>query len=170
MTAKSWLRKLMLTAHVSSAVGSAGAVAVFLVLVVAALSAGNQDFVRAFTIAMDVAADYVIVPLVSAALVLGIIQSLITPWGLIRHYWIVFKLVLTAVTLAVLLLQTANINRMAQAAQRLMDSADIFTVQLSLALHAGGGLAVLIGIVALSVYKPRGLTPYGWRVAGEGRG
>jgi hypothetical protein len=31
-------------------------------------------------------------------------------------------------------------------------------------LHAGGGLAILLVIATLNVYKPRGLTPYGWRV------
>ncbi|SRR6266542_1911318 len=30
-------------------------------------------------------------------------------------------------------------------------------------LHAGGGLLVLLVAATLSVYKPRGMTPYGWR-------
>ena len=30
-------------------------------------------------------------------------------------------------------------------------------------VHAGGGLLVLLVIQVLNVYKPRGLTPYGWR-------
>ena len=29
--------------------------------------------------------------------------------------------------------------------------------------HPGVGLVLLLGILALNVYKPRGLTPYGWR-------
>lgn len=29
--------------------------------------------------------------------------------------------------------------------------------------HATAGLLVLFAIAALNVYKPRGLTPYGWR-------
>ena len=29
--------------------------------------------------------------------------------------------------------------------------------------HAVGGLVVLLVITALNVYKPHGLTPYGWR-------
>ena len=36
-------------------------------------------------------------------------------------------------------------------------------------LHAGAGAAVLLGANVLSVYKPRGLTPYGWRWEDEQR-
>ena len=35
--------------------------------------------------------------------------------------------------------------------------------------HAGGGLLVLLVIGVLNVYKPRGLTPYGWRKQQEER-
>jgi hypothetical protein len=35
--------------------------------------------------------------------------------------------------------------------------------------HAGGGLLVLLVITMLNVYKPRGLTPYGWRKQQEER-
>lgn len=30
-------------------------------------------------------------------------------------------------------------------------------------LHAGVGLLVLLVAAVLAVYKPRGMTPYGWR-------
>ncbi|MDP2343465.1 MAG: hypothetical protein Q8O67_21075 [Deltaproteobacteria bacterium] len=32
-----------------------------------------------------------------------------------------------------------------------------------LLIHAGGGLIVLLLVQVLGVYKPRGMTPYGWR-------
>jgi hypothetical protein len=35
--------------------------------------------------------------------------------------------------------------------------------------HAGGGLLVLLVITGLNVYKPRGMTPYGWRKQREQR-
>jgi hypothetical protein len=35
--------------------------------------------------------------------------------------------------------------------------------------HAGAGLSVLLAITVLNVYKPRGLTPYGWRKQQEER-
>lgn len=36
-------------------------------------------------------------------------------------------------------------------------------------LHAAGGLLALLVPVALSVYKPRGMTRYGWRKQNEQR-
>jgi hypothetical protein len=47
-----------------------------------------------------------------------------------------------------------------------MDSADVGTLWGALPselLHAGVGLLVLLVIQVLNVYKPRGMTPYGWR-------
>ncbi|MGH2370246.1 MAG: hypothetical protein ACRDI2_18895, partial [Chloroflexota bacterium] len=35
--------------------------------------------------------------------------------------------------------------------------------------HPGAGLVVLLAITVLNVYKPRGLTPYGWRKQQEER-
>ncbi len=36
-------------------------------------------------------------------------------------------------------------------------------------LHAGVGLLVLLVVQVLNVYKPRGMTPYGWRKQQEER-
>jgi hypothetical protein len=36
--------------------------------------------------------------------------------------------------------------------------------------HSIGGLVVLLLVTILSVYKPRGVTPYGWRQQQERRG
>jgi hypothetical protein len=44
---------------------------------------------------MDLIARFVIVPLTFASLPTGLIQSLGTPWGLFRHYWVLMKLVVT---------------------------------------------------------------------------
>jgi hypothetical protein len=35
--------------------------------------------------------------------------------------------------------------------------------------HAGGGLLVLLVVTVLNVYKPQGMTPYGWRKQHEQR-
>ena len=34
-------------------------------------------------------------------------------------------------------------------------------------LHSGGGLLALLVTTVLAVYKPQGLTPYGWRKQSE---
>ncbi len=80
------LRKLNLTAHVTSSVGWLGAVASFLVLSIAGLTSENADSVRGAYVAMNLIGQFMIVPLSLAALATGLIQSLGTHWGLFRHY------------------------------------------------------------------------------------
>lgn len=107
---------------------------------------------------MEVAGWSAIVPLALGALATGVLISLGTPWGLFRHYWVVISLVLTGFATVVLLLHMPDVSAAAAAARRAQPSppgGDLF--------HATAGLIVLLGITALNVFKPRGLTPYGWR-------
>ena len=104
------------------------------------------------------------VPLVSASLLIGVVQSLGTTWGLFRHYWVLAKLLLTLLTLIVLLIQMKGIaNVAAVAVETTLSSADLLGLRRSLAVHAAGDLAVLVVTTTLSVCKPRGMTRYGWR-------
>src|SRR3546814_6696152 len=90
-------------------------------------------------------------------------RSLGTPWGLFRHYWVLAKLLLTVVTIYVLLNQMDGISHIAAvAAETPLSSADLLGLRRSLRTHATGGLLVLLALVALSIYKPRGMTRYGW--------
>ncbi len=100
------LRKLVLTAHVTFSVGWLGAVAAFLVFAIAGLTSQDIQIVRSAYLAMDLTARFVIVPLAFASLVSGLIQSLGTPWGLFRHYWVLLKLLLTTFATIVLLVIT----------------------------------------------------------------
>jgi hypothetical protein len=164
------LRKFVLAAHVTSSVGSLGAVAVFLALAVIGLTSQDSQSVRAAYIANGFIAWYVIFPLLVAALLIGVVQSLGTSWGLFRHYWVLAKLLLTVLTITVLLLQMEGIGYIAAvAAETSLSSADLLGLRRSLRLHAAGGLVVLLVTTTLSVYKPRGMTRYGWRKQHEGR-
>ncbi|MER8583091.1 hypothetical protein NKG95_31080 [Mesorhizobium sp. M1423] len=157
------LRKFALTAHVASSVGSLGAVAGFLALAVAGLASKDSQMVRASYLAMELTAWYVIVPLVLASLVTGLVQSLGTNWGLFRHYWVLAKLLLNVLVTIVLLLQMDGISYVADvAAEATLSSTDLLELRRSIRTHAVGGLLVLLVPVALSLYKPRGLTRYGW--------
>ena len=158
------LRKLVLTAHVATSVGTLGAVAVFLALAVVGLASEDVRLVRSAYPAMEVTARFVIVPLIFAALLIGLVQSLGTPWGLFRHYWVLVKLLLTVFTIVVLLLQLDGIGIMAGvAAKGELSSGDLLGLRRSLRFHAAGGLLVLLLTTILSVYKPQGVTRYGWR-------
>lgn len=161
------LRKLALTVHVTSSIGWIGAVVAYLVLAVAAQTSPDAQTVRAAWIAMELTGWSAIVPLALAALVTGLVMSLGTPWGLFRHYWVLISLVLTIFATVVLLLRMPTVSALADMA-RGATGADLARLPSDL-FHPGVGLLVLAAIAALNVYKPRGLTPYGWRKLQEQR-
>jgi hypothetical protein len=156
------LRKLLLTAHITFSVGWLGAVAAFLALAIAGLTSRDAQMVRTAYSAMELTARFVIVPLALASLLSGLIESLGTPWGLFRHYWVLVKLLLTIFATMVLLAKMPLIGYAARrAAETTLSRGDLRAVGIQLAVHATGGLLVLLVVTALSVYKPWGLTRYG---------
>ena len=167
MTMPPALRKFMLIAHLASSVGWIGAVVAYLALGIAAATSRDAQTVRAAWIAMEVTGWYALVPLALAALVTGLVMALGTPWGLFRHYWVLITLVLTILATVVLLLHMPDVSSMAGVARR-ADGADLRGLGGDLA-HPGVGLLALLAITALNVYKPRGVTPYGWRKQREER-
>ncbi len=171
MIMKPGLRKAALTAHVACSVGLLGAVAGFLALAVTGLTHADETMARAAYPAMALIARAVIVPLAFAALLTGLVQSLGTAWGLFRHYWVLVKLLLTALVTLVLLMQMESILYLARAASGpTLFSADLRSARVSLVIHAAAGLLTLLLPVILSLYKPRGLTRYGWRKRAEEAG
>ena len=164
MTLTPPLRKALLTTHVLSSVGWLGAVASFLVLATVGLESTRAETVRGAYLAMDVLTWSLIVPLCVASLTTGILQSLGTPWGLLRHYWVIAKLALTVVATFVLLMHTRPIGVVAtHAAAAALLSTDLRAVRVQLIGDAAAALLVLFATTVLSVYKPRGMTRYGWR-------
>jgi len=164
MTMTPPIRKLTLTAHVTASVGWIGALAVFFAHALAGLLSQDEQIVRSVSLAMGITAWFVILPLGLASFATGLVQALGTAWGLLRHYWIVFKLLLTAVATIVLLLKLGPISYLAeQAARTSFSSADLIGLRTSVMVHAGGGLLVLLAAATLAVYKPQGMTPYGLR-------
>ncbi len=164
------VRKLALTAHVASSVGWLGAVAGFLALAVEGLACHDERIVRAAYLSMDLMTWSVIVPLCFASLITGIVQSLGTPWGLLRHYWVLVKLAFTALATLVLLVHTRPIGYVAVvAAMTSPSAAGLGDLQRQLVRDAALALVVLLATTALSVYKPQGLTAHGWRRRCESR-
>jgi hypothetical protein len=161
------LRKFVLTAHITSSVGWLGAVAGFLALAVVGLTGQDARMVHAIYLVAEPLTWFVIVPLALASLLTGFVQSLGTPWGLFRHYWVLFKLLLTVLATLILLQYTQTVSYFAGVAAE-TDSADVSGLR-SYLLHSGGALLVLLVTTILSVYKPRGMTPYGWRKQREQR-
>jgi hypothetical protein len=155
------LRRLVLTTHVVSSVGWLGAVAAFLALSIIGLTSQDAQTVRGAFLVMEPAGWFVLVPLAFASLLTGIVQGLGTQWGLFRHYWVVFKLVINVVATFVLVMYMDTLNFIAGVAAESESLSEVRNP--SPALHAGAALLLLIAATVLAVYKPRGMTPYGWR-------
>jgi len=168
MTMTPRLRKFALTAHVTSSVGWLGAVVVFLALAVVGLTSQDAQTVRGAYLVMEPAAWFALVPLAFASLLTGLVMSLGTTWGLFRHYWVLFKLVIAVFATLILLIYMGTLRYMAGVAAD--PSVDLRMVRNpSPTLHAALALLVLLVATVLAVYKPQGVTPYGRRKQHEQR-
>lgn len=158
------VRRFALTAHVIASVGWFGAVAAFLALAFAGLTSPDAQLVRAAYLAMALIGWAVIVPLAIASLVTGIVSSLGTAWGLVRHWWIVAKLLITVPSTILLLVHMPPISYVANvAAATTLSSSDHAQLRIQFVAQAGAALLVLLVATTLSVYKPRGRTQWGRR-------
>jgi hypothetical protein len=145
------IRKAVLTAHVVTAVGWLGAEVVVLALAVAGQAGADPAVVYP---AIGLVGPPLLVPLAVAAWVVGVVGSLGTPWGLLRHWWVIAKLASTTVMAALVLLALRP---------TLVAAADLGAAlpapergQLVVASSVATTLLVLN--TAVSVYKPWGRT------------
>lgn len=157
------LRKLVLTLHITFSVGWLGVVVAYLALAIGSVKSQNDQSVRVAYVAMEVIGWYVIVPFSLATLFVGLVQALGTEWGLFRHYWVLVKFLLALSGTVILLLHMPRVSRMAVVAASTASLANLRNERLELAVHAGGGLIVLLAATVLSIYKPWGRTAYGLR-------
>ncbi|MEU8568286.1 hypothetical protein AB0C51_07945 [Streptomyces pathocidini] len=156
------LRKLSLTLHVTASVGWLGAVAAFLALAIAGLTSTSPQTVRGAYLAMEVVGWFVIVPFGIASLLTGVVQSLGTAWGLLRHYWVIAKLLITGVATLLLLAHMQPVGHLADAAARAaLSGGELEGMRVQLIADAAAALLVLLTAATLSVFKPRGVTRYG---------
>jgi Predicted integral membrane protein (DUF2269) len=178
MTMKSGLRKFALATHLTFSTGWIGAVLAYLALSLAAQTSRDELTIRAVWIAMDLTGWYVVVPLALGSFVTGLVMALGTNWGLFRHYWVLFSFVLTVFAAVILVLHMSDVSALADVARKSGQNADLGFAEKHLysrlrqgdLLHPLLGLVVLLVIQFLNVYKPRGLTGYGWRKEQEERG
>jgi hypothetical protein len=157
MTVAPGLRKFALTLHIVASVGWIGMVAGFLALAVAGLVSPDANLVLASYLAMDLSYRTVVIPLGLASVVTGLVSSFMTDWGLLRHYWVVVKLLLTTPAIILMLVHIQPVRRAARAAAAtILSGADLFGLRLQLVADASAALIVLLVATALSTYKPRG--------------
>jgi hypothetical protein len=165
------LRKFALIIHITTSVGWIGSVFAYLALVLAAIIKSDNLTLLSAWLMMEVLGYFMILPLGIASLLTGLIMSLGTKWGLFKHYWVLLSLGLTLFALAILYQHLPTISGFAVIASE-FESGHLEHLRAGLSgelFHAGLGVMVLIVIQVLNVYKPRGLTPYGWRKQQEQR-
>lgn len=159
MTLRRAGRKLALTAHITASVGWFGGVVTFLLLAVTAAVSDDVGAVRAALLVMEPVTWWVLLPLAVASLTTGLVSALGTRWGLLRHYWVLFKLVLNVVATAVLATYTRTIETIAERARdQAVSAGELRALALSPVIHATLALLVLLAATGLAVYKPRGET------------
>ena len=168
------LRKLILTAHVTFSIGWIGAVAAFLALSVASVTS-RSPHVGGACISMDLISRFVIIPMCFGALATGIIDALGTPWGLFRYYWVVIKFGLTLIVTSLLLMHQSSAialaaKRVSGATATQLFATDFAPLKIELVRKSALAIVLLLGITALGIYKPWGLTAYGLRRQQDRRG
>ncbi len=164
MTLNPFFRKLGLTAHITFSVGWFGSVLAFLVLAVAGVISLDYQLIRSSYLSMDLIAWYIIIPFCFGSLLTGIIQSLGTPWGVFKHYWVAVKLVMTVISTIILIAHMQPISNLAEVASKeVLSYSELRGLRTRLIFDAGAALLVLLVAITLSVYKPWGKTPFGMR-------
>lgn len=159
-----FVRKLALLAHVTSSVGWLGAVASFLSLALVGQLGTSEALVRSAYFAMNVVGWLVVVPLALLSLVTGIVQSVGTQWGLLKHYWVGIKLFVTLFATVLLMLHMYPTSQVAEAAATSDGSfSRLHSLGTQLTIDAAAGLLTLVFTTVLSIYKPRGVTALGSR-------
>lgn len=88
------------------------------------------------------------------------------PWGLLRHYWVIIKLLITLLSTIILIIHMRLITHMAEvAAETMLASADMRRLGVQLVVDAAAAVVALLVATTLSIYKPRGVTEYGAKKA-----
>lgn len=151
-------RKLLLSVHIIVSVGLLGADAALLVLCISGVRGAIP--ITVFP-AAHLIGTTLLVPLALLALATGVIQSLLTPWGLVRYWWVTIKLALTigGIVLGTLVL-VPTLGAAADAAVS-APGTQVFPVdRIGLVKDASAASIVLIVTVLLAVYKPFGRLRY----------
>ena len=141
----------------TTSVGWVGAVGVFLALAAIGLTSPDAQTARGAYLVMDRAAWLVLLPLALASLASGVLQSFVTQWGLFRHYWVLFKLLINLFAVAVLLMYMDTFRSLAGVAATPGPSSSPSGTRPRCCTRFWPWPCCWWPLV-LAIYKPRGLT------------
>jgi len=153
-------RRITLIVHITTAVGWLGTTVVVLTLGVAGIRTSDPSLqLVAYYDVFRVLNPAASVPLAFLGLVSGIVLATRGPFGLIRHRWVLTKLVASLV--AVLINQEVTKNGAEQMTARLAAGQPVGFAGTQVLLGACINIAILTMNVSLSVNKPWGMTRWG---------
>lgn len=153
-------RRIALIVHITTAVGWLGTTVVVLTLAITGLqTAESSAQLVAYYDVFRVLNPGASVPLAFVGLVSGIVLAIRGPFGLIRHRWVLTKLIASLV--AVLINQEVTKNGAAQMTARLAAGHPVGLAGAQVLLGACVNVVILTMNVGLSVTKPWGKTRWG---------
>jgi uncharacterized membrane protein len=158
------LRKCVLVLHAVSGIGWMGVdIALFLLLLNARTTSNATEAISGYT-AVSLIVPIAVPPLCLGVLGTGLLLGWGSPWGLVRYWWVFIKLLLSlSMTILVFVSLVPTIQSMPSiansgTADAVRERLGPLTIQLMFPPAVSFGL---LGVAAvLSIFKPRGLTPW----------
>lgn len=154
-------RKVWLTAHVGFSVGWLGGAYCMLVLGTTGLLAPDRGLRLACYELMHLFDEAVNIPLGMSMLVTGLVVSLRTKWGLLRHRWVLTKF--AASTLILILAPLLSVPRLLSCIDQLRVRADPGSTPLEIIANSAAIVAALTAMTTISIFKPWGRTRWAAR-------
>lgn len=152
-------RKVWLTLHVGIGVGWLGLSLAMLALSVVGLTTDRPELRHSAYALMDRFTTALVIPSVFLAIITGVVVSLGTPWGLVKHRWVLAKL---TIALSLPFLAAFESPWIDELARRTEDpTADPGRTGILLAGAMALFFALLWTATVLSVFKPGGRTRWG---------
>jgi hypothetical protein len=145
------VHKAVLTAHILTSGGWFGVAVLVAFCGLASAATEDSGLASALRRTMETA-PWLSIPMGLAAVLTGAVLGLGTAFGLVRHWWVVAKI---AIAVAVLVTDAVLVGRVAH------DAAVTGTAAPPLYGSTIAHVVVLGAAVVLSVFKPRGRTPWG---------
>lgn len=155
------LRKALLSAHVASSVGWLGAALCMFALAWTARFTGSRQLRDSTYDVMLLLTNAVVVPTALLALVTGVLSSVLTPWRLLSHWWVVVKFGITIVTAALSVFLLRPRVGIARHAAFVDDTATLSRAGHSLLAATTVSLSLYLFMTVISIYKPWGRTSRG---------
>jgi uncharacterized membrane protein len=163
-------RKLVLVLHVVSAVGWLGMHIGNVTFAITGLVTADPGTQHTAFRAVDMLGGMLLIPISLIAFVTGLTLALGTRWGLVRHWWVLTKFVLTLIPVILIPLSLLPGYR---ALAALVNEAppgqlvDVGTSGPSLVIAAIVSTTMYLTSATLSVFKPWGRTRWGGRRPAE---